>query len=53
MTALGERVARSTRKAFATPWEVCFDLAYPPGWCMAAAAWCVVQCEEGQRTRNA
>ena len=22
------------RKAFATPWEVCFDLAYPPGWCM-------------------
>ena len=26
----GERIGRSMNKAFATPWEVCFDLAYPP-----------------------
>ena len=30
MTALGERVAMGTRKAFATPWAVCRNVAYPP-----------------------
>ena len=30
MTAQGERVARGTNKAFATPWDVCCNVAYPP-----------------------
>ena len=30
MTAVGERIGRSTNLAFATPWEVCFNVAYPP-----------------------
>ena len=30
MTIWGERIGRSTNKAFATPWEVCFNVAYPP-----------------------
>ena len=30
MTIRGERIGRSPNKAFATPWEVCFDVAYPP-----------------------
>ena len=30
MQLMCERIARSSNKAFATPWEVCFDVAYPP-----------------------
>ena len=30
MTAVGERIGRSTTKAFATPWVVCRNVAYPP-----------------------
>ena len=33
MTALGESVAKSTNRAFATPWEVCYNVAYPPSEC--------------------
>ena len=50
MTALGERVARSTRKAFATPWEVCFDVAYPPSSMLKITN---MTQGEGQRVRNA
>ena len=35
MTALGERL--NTRKAFATPWEVRYDIAYPPS--MVLGGW--------------
>ena len=41
-----------SRKAFATPWEVCFNVAYPPpqslktliygAWCLVPGAWCLV-----------
>ena len=45
---------RGTRKAFATPWEVCFNVAYPPsGWCFVHCALCFVREGEGQRTRRA
>ena len=30
MTIRGERIGRSTTKAFATPWAVCRNVAYPP-----------------------
>ena len=30
MQLKGERIGRSTNLAFATPWEVCFNVAYPP-----------------------
>ena len=30
MQMKGERIGRSTNKAFATPWEVCYNVAYPP-----------------------
>ena len=33
MTAVGERVARGTCEAFATPWEVCFNFASLPSEC--------------------
>ena len=33
MQLRGERIGRSTNKAFAMPWEVCFNVAYPPHDC--------------------
>ena len=30
MQLKNERIGRSTNEAYATPWEVCFDVAYPP-----------------------
>ncbi len=50
MTALGERNGRSPNKAFATPWEVCFDVAYPPSSMLKITN---MTQGEGQRVRNA
>ena len=30
MQGICERIAMGTRKEFATPWEVCFNVAHPP-----------------------
>ena len=48
-----ERIGRSTNKAFATPWEVCFDVAHPP-LADVLRYLCFSFClKEGQRMRNA
>ena len=35
--------AIDARKAFATPWEVCYDVAYPPSSCIVQRASCIVR----------
>ena len=48
-----ERIGRNTNKAFATPWEVCFDVAHPP-LADVLRYLCFSFClKEGQRMRRA
>ena len=51
MTALGERM--NTRKAFAVPWEVCYNVAYPPSMVLGGGRSSYAKAKEDKRTTDA